>query len=502
MKMKNPIILYSLLLGLTLFSCGEDYLEKTDPTKLVADNFYETETQVAQALNGVYSQLQGIVSSQWQYNEFTTDNTTLHFNIGDRGQGPSLEALEFWQINPSTSNINNLYNSIYEAMVNINTTLAKLENATFDEAAIQQFEGQLKFLRAYYYFHLVQYFGEVIIITEPLETPSEAWSYARQPVDEVYALIESDLNTAVSSLPASYEASETGRVTKGAALSLLGKVYLTKKEYDNAINTLTQVLPLGYALLPSYADVFDPQNKNHQESIFDVQFQGGNELGEHSDFIYTFAPRESEGAVIDFPGQNGGGWNVPTLDIIAAYEEGDLRKAVSIQEGYTNLAGEWVPVPFINKYHHPHTIRGRTDDNWPVIRYADVLLMLSEAINEQSGPTPDAYDYLNQVRQRAGLAPLSGLDQEAFRSAVLKERRLELAFENHRWFDLKRTMTPEALAAFMNAYGAKERSNPTTTRGGIPFSPADYVFEPYEVLFPIPADQIVINEELTQNPGY
>lgn len=502
MEMKYKITISSLVLLLTLFSCSEDFLVKTDPTRLVADNFYETETQVAQALNGVYSQLQGIVSNQWQYKEFITDNTTLHFNVGNRGQGPALEALEFWQVNSSTSNINNLYNSIYGAMVNINTTLAKLENATFDEEAIQQFEGQLKFIRAYYYFHLVQYFGEVIIITEPLGTPSEAWTYARQPVEEVYALIESDLNTAVSSLPVAYDASETGRVTKGAALSLLGKVYLTKKQYADAVNTLTQVLPLGYALLPSYADVFDPQQKNHAESIFDVQFQGGNDLGEHSDFIYTFAPRESEGAVIDFPGQNGGGWNIPTLDIIAAYEEGDLRKEVSLKEGYTNLEGEWVPVPFINKYHHPHTIRGRTDDNWPVLRYADVLLMLAEAINEQSGPTAEAYDYLNQVRSRAGLAPLSGLDKESFRRAVLKERRIELAFENHRWFDLKRTMTPEELAAFLNAYGAREKANPTTDRGGIPFSPADYVFEPYEALFPIPAEQILINEELTQNPGY
>jgi len=482
-------------------SCGEDFLEKTDPTRLVSDNFYQTEAQVEQALNGVYSQLQDIIRNQWQYTEFITDNTTLDFNVGNRGQGPALEALEFWQINPSTSNINNLYNSIYQAMVNINTTLSKLESATFDEGAVQQFEGQLKFIRAYYYFHLVQYFGEVIIITEPLETPSEAWDYARQPVDDVYALVESDLMDAIAALPESYDASETGRVTKGAAMSLLGKVYLTRKQYTEAIDMLTPVLSMGYSLLPNYNDVFEPTNKNHAESIFDVQFQGGNDLGESSDFIYTFAPRESNGAVIDFPGQNGGGWNIPTLDIIASYEEGDLRKEVSLKEGYTDLDGAWVPIPFINKYNHPHTIRGRTDDNWPVLRYADVLLMLAEAINEASGPD-GAYTYLNQVRTRAGLDPLDGLDKDAFRTAVLHERRIELAFENHRWFDLKRTKTPEELAAFLNAYGAKERSNPTTSRGGIPFSPADFVFEPHEALFPIPADQIIINGDLTQNPNY
>ncbi|MEX2395509.1 MAG: RagB/SusD family nutrient uptake outer membrane protein, partial [Balneolales bacterium] len=408
--MKNNIILFKLALMLTLISCSDDFLVKTDPTNLVEDNFYQTETHIEQAVNGVYSQLQGIISNQWQYNEFITDNTTLHFNIPNRGQGPALEAIEYWNINASTGNINNLYNSIYQAMVNINTTLGHLQDATFDETAVQKFESELKFLRAYYYFHLVQYFGDVIIITEPVDSPSSAWTFERQPIEDVYALIESDLKDAVSGAH-DYDA-PAGRVTKGAALSLLGKVYLTKKEYDDAIQTLDQVLLMDYELLMSYADVFDPQNKNHKESIFDVQFQGGNELGEHSNFIYTFAPRESVGAVIDFSGENGGGWNIPTLDIIDLYEVDDLRKEVSLNEGYTSLDDEWVPVPYITKYHHKHSERGQTDDNWPVLRYADVLLMLAEAINEELGPTVDAYDYLNQVRTRAGLDDLNNLNQD------------------------------------------------------------------------------------------
>ena len=279
-------------------------------------------------------------------------------------------------------------------------------------------------------------------------------------------------------------------------------MHLTQKEYTDAITALNQVLTLGYSLLPDYAAVFDPAKKNHAESIFDVQFQGDNLLGEHSNFIYTFAPRESSGAVINFPGQNGGGWNIPSKDIIAAYEPGDLRKNVSLKEGYTNKAGVFVPVPFINKYNHPHTVLGATNDNWPVIRYAEVLLMLAEAINEVSGPTAEAYAHLNAVRVRAGLPELSGLDNASFRAAVHQERRIELAFENQRWFDLKITKTPEELAAFLNAYGQVEKSNPTTSRGGIPFSSADFVFEPYEALFPIPADQIRINSDLQQNPGY
>lgn len=495
----HPFILF---IGLILCSCGEDFLNKTDPTVLVSDNFYNTETEVIQAVNGVYGQLQPIISNQWQYNEFITDNTTLHFNEADRGQGPSLEALEFWQINASTGNITSLYNSLYGNLVNVNTTLSKLPESNASDEIKTRAEGELKFIRAYYYFLLVQYFGEVVIITEPLKSPSEAYNYARQPVETVYQLIISDLEFASAALPPSYNNANKGRVTEGAALSLLGKVYLTRKEYDKAVAALRPVLGLGYSLLPNYADVFEPGNKNHAESIFDVQFQGDNQLGEHSGFIYTFAPRQSNGAVIDFPGQNGGGWNIPTLEIISSYEEGDERKEVSLKEGYTNLEGNWVAIPFINKYNHPHSIRNVTNDNWPVLRYADVLLMLAEAINESSGPSSEAYGYLNDVRERAGLSPLSGLSQGDFRIAVLNERRLELAFENHRWFDLKRTKTPEELASFLNAYGEYEKSNLTTPRFGLPFSGADFKFEPYEVLFPIPADQLRINPALTQNTGY
>ena len=452
------ITIYTLFL-ISLISCSDDYLVKTDPNSLVEDEFYQTEEQVAQAVNGVYSQLQGIMNDQWQYNEFITDNTTLHFNIGNRGQGPALEAIEYWQINPSTPNITNLYNSYYQTLVNINTTLSKIEEASIDESASQQFEGELKFLRAYYYFNLVQYFGDVILITEPLDTPEEAFTYSRSPVSEVYTQVINDLNAAADNAP-SYGNAAAGRVTKGAALALLGKVHLTRKEYDEAITALDQVTTMGYALLPDYADVFDPNNKNHEESIFSVQYQGDNDLGEHSSFIYTFAPRNSDGAVIDFSGESGGGWNTPSLDIIDSYEDGDLRKDVSLSEGYTNNEGDWVPVPYITKYHHPHSIRGRTNDNWPVLRYSDVLLMLAEAINEEQGPTTEAHGYLNQVRERAGLDPLNGLDQATFRDTVLHERRMELAFENHRWFDLKRTKTPQELADFLMTMEARKKQIP------------------------------------------
>ncbi|WP_339678417.1 RagB/SusD family nutrient uptake outer membrane protein [Cyclobacterium marinum] len=502
--MKRYINTLFIGLGVLLAStsCDDEFLNKTDPTVLVSDNFYQTETQLIQAVNGVYGQLRPWHLNQWQYTEFISDNTTLHFNPGNRGNGPSLEALEFWQYNPATSNITNLYNSTYGIMVNVNTSLSKLPESNASDAIKNRSEGELKMIRAYLYFHLVQHFGDVIVITEPVSSPAEAFEYNRTPVEAVYQQILSDLNDAVALLPPSYGSDDIGRVTKGAALSLLGKVHLTRKNYAEAINALTQVTSLGYALLQDYEAIFDPQNKNHQESIWDIQYQGDNQFGVGSNFIYTFAPRESVGAVIDFPGQDGGGWNTPTNEIIALYEEGDLRKEVSLKEGYTSLDGSYIAVPYINKFHHPHSIRGITNDNWPVIRYADVLLMLAEAINEVEGPTGTALGYLNEIRDRAGLEPVNGLGKDAFREVLLNERRIELAFENHRWFDLKRTKTESELVNLLNAYGLRERANPTTSREGIPFSNNDFIFEAHEILFPIPQDQMRINSSLVQNPGY
>lgn len=508
MKMKTFIKTIYIISLSVLISCSDSFLDKNDPTKLNSGSYYKTEDQFKQAVNGVYSQLQEYVAGIWQYTEMITDNTTVHYNQTDRGQGPGLEAIEYWQINATTlEQIGpyNLYKGIYSYMVNINTILAKLKDATIDEKAKTGFEAQMKFMRAYYYFQLVQLFGDVILITEPITDPDRAWDYLRSPVADVYTLIDSDLKFAVESLPLASELSsaDVGRPTKGAALTLQGRTYLVRKQYADAITSFKQVLSMGYTLLPDYATVFDPLHKNNAESILDVQFQGGNDLGEYSGFIYQFYPRESYGAVIPFTGVNGGGWNIPTLDIIGDYEAGDLRKDISLKEGYTSNEGTWVAVPYINKFNHPHSIQGRPDDNWPLMRYSEVLLSLAEAINEQSGPTSEAHGYLNDVRTRAGLVKVENLSKDDFRTKVLHERRIELAFENHRWFDLKRTMTPDDLVKFLTDYGKKEMANPTTpTRASTSFTAGDYAITKDELLFPIPEREMRLNPKLTQNPGY
>lgn len=500
----KKITVIGIALSLMLSSCGEGFLNETDPTKVGVDVFYKNEAQVKQALNGVYSQVQSMNNTAYLFGEFQTDNTTIDLNPSDRGGAGGWEAFEFGTVNSGNGEIANLWNGYYAALYNCNLTLEKMQAATIDDAPRKEIEGQLKFLRAYMYFNLTQYFGDVIIVTSTLVTPDPAFDLVRSPQAEVWAQIEKDLKDAIAVLPAKYaNAADKGRATKGAALSLLGKSYLVNKKYAEAVTTLKEVTTLGYALNASYADNFDPSpaKKNGVESIFEIQYQGDNDLGEWSNFQYVFAPRVSKGAVTGYSNGANGGRNVPTNDIMAAYEKGDVRKDLSLKTDFT-LDGKVYPVPFVSKYNYPHTIVNRTNTNWPIIRYADVLLMLAEAMNEQSGPTAEALGYLNQIRKRAGLADLAIADKVAFRTAVLKERRLELAFENHRWFDLKRTKTPAEWATFMNAHGAMERAKPTVDRGNVPFNSTDYVYTDNEYFLPLPAPQILINPKLVQNPGY
>ncbi len=499
--MKHQITIGILIICLTAVSCSKEFLNRTDPTRIGTELFFKNQVQVDQAVNGVYGQLQGITNSAYIFKEMMSDNTTFDLNPLDRGGAAGWEAFEFSTVNPGNGEISALWNNYYSAMYNVNNTLGRLPASTITDASKKEIEAELKFLRAFLYFDLVRYFGDVVLVTKTLETPDEAFTLLRAPQAQVYTQIETDLKDAIASMPAKHPAAKVGRATKGAAISLLGSVYLTQKKYAEAVSTLNGILSLGYALLPSYADVFNPARKNSVESVFEIQYQGGNDLGEQSNFMYLFAPRLSGAAITGYANINPIGRNIPTNDMIAAYEPGDLRKDVSLKTGYTRN-NVFVPIPFVNKYNHPHTIAGRTDNNWPVIRYADVLLMLAEAINEATGPTAEALGYLNQVRARAGLAPLAGLDKAAFRTRVLQERRVELAFENHRWFDLKRTKTPAELAAFMNAYGAKEKANPTVARGGVAFNALDYVYTEHEYFLPIPAAQILINAQLQQNPGY
>jgi hypothetical protein len=229
-------------------------------------------------------------------------------------------------------------------------------------------------------------------------------------------------------------------------------------------------------LLPSYADIFKPENANHKESIFEVQYKA-NSQGRGSPFATLFTPRTGNAGIL-LTGQGATqGYNRPTQDMINAYEAEDMRKDASLAPNWVDR-GVTNNDPYIKKYLSRLSNPSDGDANWIVLRYADVLLMYAEALNEM-GMTPQALPYLNQVRTRAGLAEKTDLSQAQLRTALEQERRVELAFEGHRWFDLLRT---GRAIEVMNSKGFN-----ITQR---------------DLLYPIPQSQIDVNPQLTQNPGY
>jgi hypothetical protein len=241
--MKKISFYIILSLCLTQISCKEDFLTTTDPTRIGRDLFYQNQTQFEQALNGVYGQLQTITNSAYIQQEMMSDNTTFDFNPLDRGGAAGWEAFEYSTVNQGNGEIASLWNNHYSTMYNINYALEKLATSKIDATAKGVLEGEFKFIRAYHYFNLVRYFGDVVLATKTLTNPNEAFDLKRSPQADVYKQILTDLADASKLLPA--RAALRGRATQGAALSLLGKVYLTQKNYAAASTTLKQVTSLG-----------------------------------------------------------------------------------------------------------------------------------------------------------------------------------------------------------------------------------------------------------------
>ncbi|MGK6350038.1 RagB/SusD family nutrient uptake outer membrane protein [Parapedobacter sp. DT-150] len=494
---KNQKYILLLVLLFTMGSCH--HMLEVEPHTFSSDaTYYQNESQFLRAVNGAYGSLQELYTADyyWAMTEMVADNTNYQFDESDRGAQQREEIDEF--LITSTNNyVNNTWNLLYRNIQQTNVILGRIDAVEFsDEAVKTRYKGEAQFLRALQYFHLVRLFGPVPLVLDEISDPESAFSEGRASVDEVYNQILADADAAVANLPESYTGPDVGRATKGAALTLLGEVHLTLQHFDEAAAALQQVLELGYALLPDYADNFDPAFKNNAESVFAIQFDDGLQ-SEASNFIFQFGPRNAKDELVGFPG-NLGGSNIPTPSIYQAYEDGDVRRDASIamfsdpsNANFEESEAFDGDIPFIKKYYHPPFLEdGRANENWPVYRYSHVLLMLAEALNETG--TGDPYTHLNAVRERANLEPLAGLGQEAFREAVYHEQRVEVAFENHRWYQLLRT---GKAVEVMTAHGTEEKERLTR------LSSAAYNIQPHKLLFPIPAREIRLNG-FEQNPGW
>jgi tetratricopeptide (TPR) repeat protein len=460
-------ILAILVTAFALTGC-EDFLTVVPETQLSSATFFKNQTDFEQAVNAAYVPLRTIINDRaWLLSEMHSDNTYYARNVlfGATDNQEDLADFSVPESNGTTANTHvlNQWRQDYLIISRANQILALIDDVDFDAAAKANVKGQALFLRAYAYFELARYFGSVPLHLTPVAVRGEAALPLATEV-EVYNQIISDLQAAVPLLPNKSQ-QVPGRVTEGAARTLLANVYMNQKKWTEAEQILTPVLTQGYQLMGNYEMAFpgNTANKNNVESVFEVQFLEGA-AGLNGSFIYQFMPRPISASELQpimgtSNPQNidGEGNNIPTPDIIAAYEAGDLRKAASI--GNVFLAGSFRAdknYPYIKKHAKQHSQHNNTGTNWVVYRYAEVFLFMAEVLNEQ-GKTGEAIGYLNQIRQRAGLQNTTAAGQVAVREAIFKERRVELAFENKRWFDITRT---DRIQEIIVPYGQRVIANP------------------------------------------
>ncbi|MCU4157106.1 RagB/SusD family nutrient uptake outer membrane protein [Carboxylicivirga sp. A043] len=465
--------LYSLivLVALGLVSC-DDYLN-TEPISQIASNgFYKNTAEVEAGLMAMYDGMQSydlsndifktdILPREFALTEMRSDNTKSKNSEGEWAQFQDMN------VDVSNSTVSNYWLVNYNNIFRANVVIANLEAVT-EEATKAQFEAEAKFGRALAHFNLVRAFGDVPLI-DKVVSPEDNAANVRVAKSEVYNFIIQDLSDAIDILPTRSDIAE-GRATKGAAQTLLGKVYLTIGDHSAAKIQLEAVMTSGdYDIIENYNDVF--YDELNDEIIFAIQYID-DDVEDAQDFSYemTYLGKAS-------------GLNYPTDDLMAAVDPADGRFNTlfhfEIGAGSSGRyeCGKFRPLTAANSEF--------AGNDWIVLRYADVLLMYVEAVMGTNSSTNDAgaLAAFKEVRARAGF-DVSGIT-EVTKQMLLDERRVELAFENHRLYDLIRFgVAEEVMAAFAQT------------------EEADFNFNATKLLLPIPQRERNLNPDLSQNPGY
>lgn len=512
--------IFILVFGfLVIASCSDEFLDLAPENSITSGNFYQTEADFEQALIATYAGLRDGFNAthSWVYGEQRSDNCHLTFNSVNRPAFVvNVELADQFLDLPSFGNVSAKWNSLYSTISSANFVLSRIDAAGLDESARNSIVGQAKFIRALCYFDLVRYYGGVPLHIEAVENPDDAF-LPRASVEAVYDLILSDATEAVDLLdPPTFP--QDGFATKSSARMLLGTVYLTLKQYSDALPVFEAITSAGHDLLPTPSDVYELGNKNSLESIFELQYLSTPGLNQANLVPWAFLPMTDDlSPIVGFVPSNSSlnaGWCVPTDEMVASYEPGDLRldatigvaegtgtapidfviESIHSPAGYTTPADK-TSYRYVKKFLQPHSIANQQDDNFPIFRYAETLLSLAETLNELNRPG-DALPHLNRVRRRAGLPDVTESGQAALRDIIAQERRIELAFENKRYLDLVRYGNAMEV---LNNYGIQVRAQFGNVGNYIL---ADgYNFTQDKILLPIPERAIRIGN-LEQNPGY
>lgn len=493
MKLRLSIIVgMSLTIGLPSCSKFVDYSPRED-YQITADDYFKNAEDYQKMLIGVYSPLQWLYASP-MIGDIASDNAVSGGENATDVLG--LQQIDDYRTLPINSYLTEIWRTCFEGINRANYLEENKDKLDFNGK--DQVYGQAYFLRAYYYFELVRFFGDVPLFTEKRLGVGDSKTLGRSPKSDVYAQIELDLTNAIAVLPNTQ--AEQGRITKYAAQALLGKVLLYQEKFDESAAMLQNVVNGPFQLVDNFESIFLASGENGSESVFEIQYTNNNPFYDWSN------PGRGQG---NFAVQHCGirnltggspysqGWsvNLPTQDLANAFEAGDTRKAATILdiEAYKNSNPQfnitYLVAPYKNTGLYNHKYHPRKNEtsgqielnylnNFRTIRFADVLLMAAEANNRKSSPnTALAQEYLNRVRRRAfgNQAHDINASGTALTEAIWKERRLELAMEGDRFFDLVRTgKAAQEIEGFVS--GKTE-------------------------LFPIPQEEVDISE-LSQNPGY
>lgn len=456
-KMKKvKIFLISIVF---LVGC-EDFLDESMQGIYTSSTFFQTDDHATLALTAAYQPLAftNIRNPLWVFGDVASDDAIKGGIPGDQSE---IEFIERFTYTRDNGFLEHIWRRYYEGISRTNDVIHRLGPGVSDEVKSRVI-AEASFLRAYYYFHLVNIFGEIPLKTEPALTADDL-HVPVSPVADIYDQIEEDLKLAAEALPVS-AGGQDGRATKGAALGLLAKTYLFRQKYELTLDVIDDIEQLGvYSLMPIYSHNFMTDFQNNSESVFEIQHLSGQDPFQGNVLNQWFAPQP----------ENGYFFNVPTEDFVNTFEKTaedifDPRLDYTLgREGKLWLNGEefdpeWSPTGFIQKKHLqplseiPTGIKGDGDLNYVFMRYAEILLIKAEALNELNRG-PEAIEPLNQVRKRAresflfdesldgfgqvpdGLLPdISVTVQSQLRDLIRRERRVELGFEFHRFYDLMR----------------------------------------------------------------
>lgn len=478
-----------LLFGLLLISC-EDFLELRPSSQSVAEEVEQTDTIVYHSASELEAALAGV------YDDFRNEYFELDYFVNGDAQSddayagadnPANFQIDAYTLDATNSNVSRdwgyLYTTVGKANLVINNAEA-VPDATLSDFDKKQIKAEASAIRAFIYFQLVQLWGDVPLQLKEVTTISagllpEIYPLLfppRKPKEEVYAQIIADLEFALPYVRTT--AINKGYVTRGFVNALLAKVNATKepKDWAKVESYCNDVITGGYNLLPNYDDLWNNENENSTEAIFEINYEGTSSSGNWG-----------AGMFIGFDWKK---FNIPSNDLVRAFDEENdvIRKAASIT--FMDVSGKWsdshwpqTAYPFIYKY---RIYSSPSPQNYIFLRLADIILLKAEALNEQ-GDVNGAANLVNQIRSRVNLSDTPAETQEEMRLAIEKERRLELAFEGHRWFDLKRTGR------------AVEVINSVTDQDG---NSLGYQLNENRLLWPIPQAEMDKNAKLIQNPGY